>query len=324
MGNTRVLSSARIFVVLPWLALLSNLAFGVPSSNIIEKKFEFPSPVQWKIDNVEISLIDVAWGPANSPEMTSRGIEDIHIKNPQFYPDRPYVLALHFKAKLPNVTSVVMIGQSGLVLVKNVDGDLQPPMGLSSTGFFASSGSPGIFDMRFKQSGDTEYWDFFPAPSDQKEFLFEVISPRNPTGPARFTFRIIRKDDDFVIINSAPNPEMSCLRFTKNFEGTIGTGSKIKLQLVRENTTLSGTEQYLRIGTTLWLQGTVDSLGNLVIEERYPKDQVTGIFKGKFSQDCRTVVGFFSKPDGFRLQPFDLREVGAANPRGANESDDQQ
>lgn len=317
MRNMRALSSAGPFVVLLKLALLANLALGMPSSNIIEKKFEFPSPVQWKIDNVEISLISVAWGPANTPEMTSRGIEDVHVKNREFYPDRPYVLALQFEAKLPNVGPVVMIGQSGLVMVKNVDGDLQLPMGLSSGGFYRPSGSPGIYDMRFEQSGDTEYWDFFPVPSDQKEFLFEVISPRNPTGSARLTFKVIRKNDELVIINSAANPETPCFKFTKNFEGTIGNGSSVKVQLTRESTSVSGTEQYLRIGTTLWLQGMVDSLGNVAIEERYPKEQVTGIFKGKFSQDCRMIDGLFSKPDGSRLQPFELREVEAAKPHGA-------
>jgi hypothetical protein len=85
--------------------------------------------------------------------------------------------------------------------------------------------------------------------------------------------------------------------------------------------TVSGTEQYARIGKTLWLQGTADSLGNLVVEERYPKERVTGIFKGKISQDCQAIAGFFSKPDGTRLQPFTLREVSAASHTDANTSD---
>jgi len=65
----------------------------------------------------------------------------------------------------------------------------------------------------------------------------------------------------------------------------------------------------VRIGTTLWLQGSADSLGTVALEERYPKDVVTGIFKGSFSQGCRVISGLFSKPDGSRLQPFEFREA---------------
>jgi len=90
----------------------------------------------------------------------------------------------------------------------------------------------------------------------------------------------------------------------------VGANVGVKLQLTRQNAALSGTEQYSRIGTTLWLKGTADSLGNLVLEERYPKDVVTGIFKGSFSQGCRVISGHFSKPDGSRLQPFEFHEVG--------------
>ena len=92
--------------------------------------------------------------------------------------------------------------------------------------------------------------------------------------------------------------------------------SNIRVQLAREGETLSGTEQYERIGETLWLQGSADSLDNFSIEERSPKDRVTGVFKGKFSQGCKVVSGYFSKPDGSWLQPFELREVGPADPVG--------
>jgi len=50
-------------------------------------------------------------------------------------------------------------------------------------------------------------------------------------------------------------------------------------------------------------------LGNFVLEERYPEDQITGILKGKFSDGCQVIQGYFSKPDGSRLQPFELRQV---------------
>ena len=55
--------------------------------------------------------------------------------------------------------------------------------------------------------------------------------------------------------------------------------------------------------------GSIDSLGNFVLEERYPEDQITGLFRGKFSDGCQVMQGYFSKPDGSRLQPFELRQV---------------
>jgi hypothetical protein len=57
----------------------------------------------------------------------------------------------------------------------------------------------------------------------------------------------------------------------------------------------------------------------VVIEERYPKDVVTGVFKGAFSQDCRMISGFFSKPDGSRLQPFEFREVETLHPSAGDQ-----
>jgi hypothetical protein len=299
-----------LICVLVGLVAPSDTAFGASPSNALEKKLAFPSPVQWKVGDIEISLVDVAWGPANASEMISKAAEDIHVKKPEFYPERSYVLALGFRAKITNTASTLAAASSGLALVKNVDGEMEVPMELTSTGFVPFSGSPGVFDLRFDRTSSTEYWDFFPASPDQKEFLFEVLSSSSipPSGGnAKFSFKIIRKDDELVIVNITPSAG-GCRNFTKSFVGMVGTGSGARLYLTREGATLSGTEQYVRIGKTLWLRGGVDGLGNLVIEERYPQDQVTGIFKGKFSQDCGEMDGFFSKPDGSRLQPFEFRE----------------
>jgi hypothetical protein len=312
--------------VLLGLAVSAHPAWGLPPSDVLESKLAFPSPVQWKVGDVEVSLISIAWGPADSPEMISKGPEDIHVQKPAFYTDRSYVLALGFRAKLPNVISTSMGASSGLGRIKNVDGDLEAPMELTPAGFVPFSGSPGVFDIRFNRSSLVEYWDFFPAAPDQKEFLFEVLSPPGlmpSKGTSKLSFKIIRKEQDFAIINASPAGE-GCLNFRKNFAGTVGADSKVKVQLTREGTTLSGTEQYVRVGTTLWLQGTSDSLGNLVIEERYPKDRVTGIFKGSFAQGCHMISGFFSKPDGSRLQPFELRVIGATGQHNADEPDPQQ
>jgi len=297
-------------------------AHGQPASHFLEKTLAFPPPVQWKAGGAEISLIGVAWGPADSSQMISKRREDIHVKKPEFYADRPYVLALGFRAKLPNVASVEMFMPSGLGLIRNADGDIAAPMELTAAGFVPFSGSPGTFDVHFNRSGSTEYWDLFPVSAEQKEFLFQVASvsgPMGPSGNAKLSFRIIRKDEDFVILNATPAAE-ACLNLGKDFVGTVGASSRVKLHLTLENETVSGTEQYVRIGTTLWLQGKADSLGNLVIEERYPKDKVTGIFKGKLSQDCRAITGFFSKPDGSQLQPFEFRNAGATAAQDSDES----
>jgi len=298
-------------------------AHGQSASNDLEKTLAFPPPVQWKAGGAEISLIGVAWGPADSPKMISKGREDTHVKKPEFYADRTYVLALGFRAKLPNVASVEMYVPSGLGLIRNADGDIEAPMELTAAGFMPFSGSPGTFDVHFNRSGSTEYWDLFPVSADQKEFLFQVVSVSGHmglSGNTQLSFRVVRQDEDFVILNAMPMAD-ACLNFGKDFVGTVGASARVKLELTRENETVSGTEQYVRVGTTLWLQGKADSLGNLVIEERYPKDRVTGIFKGKISQDCRAVSGFFSKPDGSALQPFEFHEAGAVPQADASHSD---
>jgi hypothetical protein len=91
--------------VLVGIVTSSGLASGAPLSDILEKKLDFPQPVQWKAQGIEISLIGVAWGPANSPEMISKSHEDVHVQKAEFYPDRPYVLGLNFRARVPNVIS---------------------------------------------------------------------------------------------------------------------------------------------------------------------------------------------------------------------------
>ncbi len=326
MPHKKVGPLLQMLGVILLLAASAGLATGAPASDIITKKLDFPSPVQWKVGEIEVSLVGVAWGLANSPEMISKGPKDIRAQKPEFYPDRPYVLALNFRARVPNVLSTsISYSSSGLGRVKNVDGDIEAPMELTASGFAAISGSPGVYDIHFNRDSTTEYWDFFPASPDQREFLFEVFLPgsnfRARQGTAKLSFKIVRKDDDFVIINDSPGAETSCLAFDRKFEGTVGAHASVKVQLTRQNTALSGTEQYVRIGTTLWLQGKADSLGNLVLEERYPKDVVTGVFKGSFSQGCRAISGLFSKPDGSRLQPFEFREVGVS-PQPAQDQPD--
>lgn len=319
--GTRSLRIASVFMVLSAAAQ----AHGQPASSILEKTLAFPPAVQWKAGGAVISLMGVAWGPADSPQMISKGREDIHIKKPEFYADRPYVLALSFRAKLPNVASVEMYIPSGLGLIRNADGVAEAPMELTAVGFVPFSGSPGTLDVRFSRSGSSEYWDLFPVSADQREFLFQVVPVSGLTahgGNTKLSFRIIRKGEDFVILNATPIAE-ACHNFGRDFVGTVGASSRVKVHLTRENETVSGTEQYVRIGTTLWLQGKADSLGDLVLEERYPKDKVTGIFKGKISEDCRAITGLFSKSGGSALQPFELHEAVLTTAQDSDEPDPQ-
>ncbi len=297
-----------ILVFLPFI----TTGLSVGQSDILVKRIPFPSYIQWKtIGGVEVSLIAAAWGPANSPEMFSKGREKFPREEPAFPADRPYALALQFQAKAPG-TFQEMFTPSGLVRITNVGGDLELPQMLTPSGFVRSPGAQTPSDIHFHHSNKAEFWDFFPAPADQNEFLFQVFPPSGSLGVSAnlaSSFRVILKHNDLVITNALPVTHRECSDFTKSFAGTIGPKAQVNLQLAAEGSTLSGTEQYARVGTTLWLAGQVDSFGNFVLEERYPKDRVTGILKGKFSPGCRTLSGYFSKPDGSRLLPFDFQEA---------------
>lgn len=291
-----------------------------PSSKIIEKTLTFPSPVQWTTNAAEISLIHVAWGPADSPEMLSKGRQKMAQEQPAFYPDRPYVLALGFRARSVTASPGSMYTSSGLVRVKGTDGNIEVPMVLTPDGFVRFSGSPGVYDLHFDKNTTTEYWDLFPAAPDQKEFLFQVFLGNVGADNTRFSFQIVLRGGDISIVDVSPQPGTSCLDLHNEFAGTVGASTHLTVHLVGNNGTLSGTEQYQRIGKTLGLRGTADTLGNFELEERYPEDQTTGIFKGKFSDGCQVMQGYFSKPDGSRLLPFELRQV---HPVGTQQVPDQ-
>jgi hypothetical protein len=280
-----------------------------PSAKIVETNLPFPSPVQWATNGAEISLMHVAWGPANSPEMLSKGRQKMVREQATFYRDRPYVLALGFSAKSMGAISAISYSTSGLVRVEDTDGNIEVPMVLTPEGFVPFSGSPGIFDIHFDRNMTTEYWDLFPAAPDQKEFLFQVFPGNVRPNSPRLSFRIVLKGSNIAIVDVSQQPAASCIELRNDYAGTIGASTHAEVQLVGKNRTLSGNEQYQRIGKTLWLRGNIDSLGNFVLEERYPEDQITGIFKGKFSDSCQVMQGYFSKPDGSRLQPFELRQM---------------
>jgi hypothetical protein len=271
---------------------------------VMEKDLAFPSPVQWKLNsdnrNVGVSLTGIAWGPAAALEVIAKGNERHINEKSEPFSERSYVIALGFQARMATPL-LDMRTRSGLIRIKDVDGNMQPPWDLTSSGFVEKD-----YDIHFaREDVTTEYWDFFPVPPKQHEFLFEVHSPAESV----LYFRVIRTEGDLRVINSTPDTQSASLQFDKSFGGSIGVDSVVIFQIARQNTALSGTEQYARVGKTLWLVGVVDSLGNFVIEERYPKDRVTGILKGRFDANYQTMSGYFSKPDGSQLQPFEFHEV---------------
>jgi hypothetical protein len=283
---------------------------NVPVSSILEEKLPFPPPIQWRMGEMEVSLIGLAWGPANSPDMLPKGREVAAREKPTFLPDRPYALALCLRATVPHAGNTIRL--SGLVRIKNVSGEIEYPADLTSSGFVPLFVVPaGVNDIAFKGTDAVEHWEFFPVATDQKEFLFQVIrSAGNPL----LSFRVILKGNKFVLVNASPGPAPPIFQMTKKFTGTIGAQSKAELQLTAKGGTLTGTERYLKGSKLLGLVGKIDSLGNFELKEFYPKDNLTGLLRGKFSLDYRLMTGYFSKPDGSRLEPFEFQEAEGTSP----------
>lgn len=290
----------------------------MPGSKVREKMLAFPWPIEWSVyhGNLEFYLIGVAWGPANSPEMLSRGQKEFprekfgfffNREKPKFNPNRPYALALHLRARRsPNGGSSLSVNleqyaPSRLRQIRNVQGDTEPASLLTPFGFV-----PEAFGAHFRSGqAAAEYWVFFPAAPTQREFLFQVDSARRPPS----SFKIDLTASGFVLRNVTPGSRMACLDVTKRFAGTVGADIPVVVHLSRNGVALSGTEVYTRFGGTLELRGTVDSLGNFRIEEQSARDRVSGIFDGRFTKNCHTMTGYFSKPDKSRLLPFEFRSV---------------
>ncbi|MGD0929263.1 MAG: hypothetical protein ABR902_01305 [Candidatus Korobacteraceae bacterium] len=310
------LTTVLFAIVFSAFSIAQGAAANQGPAKVLEETFPFPPTVQWKQGDAEFSLVGLAWGPANSPEMAARGHDVRGTEAPQFFADRPYVLAMHILGKKGKPNE--MLNATGVARIKDVAGDTEYPWALTSSGFVHPFGFAGASAAPLGIDTSPEFWHFFPASEEQKEFLFQVIWPQMTS---LVSFRVFVKSDKFVVINSSPGADATPLRFTKNFSGTVGAESRVNLQLTADGQQLSGTEQYPRIGKTLWLKGAVDSLGNFELNEYYPKDEVTGIFQGEFTINNRRMSGYFSKPDGSRLQPFDFQETRPTPPTGQNESD---
>jgi hypothetical protein len=287
--------------------LLSIVAQPQPKSapKSINKEVSFPSPIEWTVDDhVDISLTGLIFGPADSPDLMSKAREPLLNSKPENLPERPYVIGLGFTAKITGRTGLPTLDMrtfSRLVRVTDVDGNTETPFALTYAGMVKE-----IYDLHFKGSDSTQYWDVFPVTPNEKEFLFEVYSSAHSLV---ISFRIVRKDDDLVIINSTPDSGSACPDFEKNFVGSIGADIPIQLQLTNRGATLSGSEQYTQVGKTLSIIGKVDSLGYFRMQEESHKNHATGILNGRFDPGCTTMSGHYSKPDGSLLQPFKFHEL---------------
>src|SRR6202521_1173528 len=229
MHLIRSRSSLWLLVISLTVSVRAQSGPPEPSAKIVEKNLTFPSRVQWPTNGAEISLLHVAWGPANSPEMLSKGRQKMGREQATFYPDRPDVLALGFRAKSVAAIPTTSYSTSGLVRVKDTDGDIEVPMVLTSDGFVPFSGSPGIYDVHFEQNMTTEYWDLFPAAPDQKEYIFQVFSGYARANHSRLSFSIVLQGDDIAIVNVSPQQRVSCMEFGNDLAGTVGASAHVKV-----------------------------------------------------------------------------------------------
>jgi hypothetical protein len=89
---------------------------------------------------------------------------------------------------------------------------------------------------------------------------------------------------------------------TKYFKGSIGSSLDLQMKLVRTGDQLTGSYYYQKIGKRIDLRGTVDSNGNVVLDEFDSGGKQTGVFKGlwnlKPEDGLVSIVGNWSKPPG--------------------------
>lgn len=97
--------------------------------------------------------------------------------------------------------------------------------------------------------------------------------------------------------------------FYMKLKGTIGDGIPVTMDLIREDTTLSGTYYYDKIGMPLNLYGSVkgDEM-KFRLRESNAQYEETGTFEGKFS-NASTIEGTWTNPKSKKQLPFDLKET---------------
>lgn len=91
-------------------------------------------------------------------------------------------------------------------------------------------------------------------------------------------------------------------REVKHFKGSIGSTLDLQMKLVRTGDQLAGNYLYQKVGTKIDLKGTIDSDGNVLLQEFDPTGKQTGLFKGIWSAHKETgligIAGNWSKPPG--------------------------
>ena len=308
--NRTTFLSTILLVVSSSIVIVAQQPGAASPPKILQETFAFPPSIQWKVGDMEVSVIGLALGPVTSPEMLSKAREPIPHENAQFFPDQNDVVAVQLRVTVPRPTQPQTVQSSGLFRIKGMAGNIEYPSALTPLGLVAPFVLPfGVNDIPFKGSDTVEHWDFFPIPPGQREFLFEVIPPsHHPI----LSFRVTVKGDKFEVVNLTPGNESKFVQFTKNYGGTIGGEAGVSLQLGVAGTKVSGFGKYTQGGKSFWLKGEADSLGNFKLNEYHPENQLTGRLEGKFSADYRQMSGYFSKPDGSNLEPFEFQETDEA------------
>lgn len=98
---------------------------------------------------------------------------------------------------------------------------------------------------------------------------------------------------------------------TKHFKGSIGSALDLQMKLTREGERLIGSYFYQKVGTKIDLRGSIDSDGNLVLDEFDPSGKQTGTFKGAWKTEksgLATIAGNWSAPGSNKQTAFSLHE----------------
>lgn len=98
---------------------------------------------------------------------------------------------------------------------------------------------------------------------------------------------------------------------TKFFTGSIGNALGLQMKLVREGDSLTGSYFYQKVGKKIDVRGTVDSGGNVTLEEFDASGKQTGVFKGVWKQGedgAVEIAGNWTKPNSDKKTAFSLRQ----------------
>jgi hypothetical protein len=86
----------------------------------------------------------------------------------------------------------------------------------------------------------------------------------------------------------------------KHFKGSIGSTLDLQMKLIKTGDQLTGHYSYQKVGTRINLHGTVDSTGNVLLQEFDPAGKQTGEFKGLWGANkddgLINIAGNWSKP----------------------------